>query len=77
MLYRYPDLTKRVFALLCKYFLRKRTALDTIENIQVLESQKSTTMLQEIKEIAKDLKNKQSDAQFWMQKLNSAGNKVK
>jgi hypothetical protein len=33
MLYRYPDLTKRVFALLCKYFLRKRTTLDSIENI--------------------------------------------
>jgi len=32
----------------------------------VLESQASTKMLKEIKNLAKDLKKYQSDAQFWM-----------
>jgi hypothetical protein len=34
-------------------------------------------MLKEIKNLSKDLKKYQSDAQFWMQKLNATGDEAK
>ena len=56
MIYRYPELSKRVYTLLVKYFLRKRTAINNLNNIQFLENIASTKMLNEIKELTSELK---------------------
>ena len=56
MLYRYPELSKRIYTLLVKYFLRKRTAVNNLNNIQILENIASTKMLNEIKELTGELK---------------------
>lgn len=41
LLYRYPLLTQKVFELLSYYFLRTRTIMTSLCNVQVLESTKS------------------------------------
>ena len=73
LLYRYPELTKGVYGLLVKYFLRKRISLESIANIQVLENKDSTKMLNDIKKLSTELKKLQSEASFWMTKNNQYG----
>ena len=56
LLYRYPELTKGVYGLLVKYFLRKRNSLESIANVKVLENENSTKMLNDVKELTSELK---------------------
>ena len=50
LLYRYPLLTQKVFELLSYYFLRTRTIMTSLCNVQVLESTKSIQTLELIKD---------------------------
>jgi len=77
MLYKYPDLTKRVFALLVMYFTRTRTLIEGLTNIQLLESSRSIQTLNNIKRMHLKLKNYQTDTVFWMQKNNTVSKKAK
>lgn len=56
MLYRYPELTKRVFALLVSYFTRKRTLIEGLAQQHILESQKSVKAMNEIRKKHLELK---------------------
>ena len=73
LLYRYPELTKGVYGLLVKYFLRKRICLESIANVQVLENKNSTKMLNDIKKLTQELKKLQSESSFWINKNNQYG----
>ena len=73
LLYQYPELTKGVYGLLVKYFLRKRICLESIANVQVLENKNSTKMLNDIKKLTQELKKLQSESSFWINKNNQYG----
>jgi hypothetical protein len=49
MLYRYTDLQAKAFAMLVNYFTRKRIMIECLSSTQILESSKSTYILNEIK----------------------------
>lgn len=77
MLYRYPILTKSVFELLSIYFLRTRTLISSLINVQILESSRSIHTLNQIKEFQNELKALQSETSFWLSKSNEYGNNKK
>ena len=77
MLYRHSALTKSVFELMCIYFLRTRTIINNIENVQVLENSKSIHTLNVIKDYTNSLKKLQAETSFWLTKPNEYGNKRK
>ena len=56
MLYQYPELTKRVFALLVSFFTRKRTLMEGLMKTQILESTKSIHTMNRIKKWSSELK---------------------
>jgi len=51
MLYRYPELTGRVFNLLVSYFTRKRTLIELVSKIQILENYESNKALTKINKL--------------------------
>ena len=73
MLYRYPDLTRRVFALMVSFFTRKRTLIAGLLQSKILESSKSIQTMNKIKNLHKDLNEYQSEMQFWIMNLKSSG----
>jgi hypothetical protein len=73
MLYRNPELNKRVFELLVIYFLRCKTVLLGLENVQVLESSKSKETLENVKKVSKDLNRYKSETTYWLPKNNVYG----
>ena len=58
MLYKYAELKKSVFELLIGYFLRRKTVMMALQNIQVLESSKSIHTLNNIKEMQQSLRSR-------------------
>lgn len=48
MLYKYPELNQVAFELLVRYFNRKASLLESLCNIQILESQKSIEILHKV-----------------------------
>ena len=50
MLYRYPELSKRVFQLIVLYFTRLSNMLETLTRIQMLENSRSKGMTKDILE---------------------------
>jgi hypothetical protein len=77
MLYRYPDLTRRVFALMVSFFTRKRTLIAGLLQSKILESSKSIQTMNKIKNLHKDLSEYQSEMQFWIMNLKSSGQESK
>lgn len=49
MLYKYPELNQTAFELLIKFFNRKSSLLESLSNIQILESKKSIEVLNKVK----------------------------
>jgi hypothetical protein len=52
LLYQYNELNQVAFELLVKYFNRKSTLIEALQNIQILESQKSIEILTKVKEFS-------------------------
>lgn len=77
LLYRYPKLAKGVFELMVRLFARKRTLLENITRMQMLENPKSIKILNKVKKMHTDLKKYIEDADQWLNKANSASIKVK
>lgn len=79
MLYRYPELTKRVFALLVSFFTRKRTLVEGLQQQHILESSKSIQAMEKIREMHASLKVAHAELSFWLpnNKANGIEMKVK
>lgn len=77
MLYRYPDLVKRVFQLLIMYFTRQRTVLEGLVSIQLLEGAHGQKILTSIREESKVLQEHKLHWNYWLEKNNDAGNLVR
>ncbi len=71
LLYQYNELNQVAFELLVKYFNRKSTLLEALQNIQILESEKSIEILTKTKEFSSQLKNFQQEAEMFM--INNEG----
>jgi hypothetical protein len=52
LLYQYNELNQVAFDLLIRFFNRKSTLLEGVQNIQILESQKSIEILTKVKEFS-------------------------
>lgn len=68
LLYKYPDLNKAAFELLVRYFTRRRTMIECLNNVQLLESKQSIDILNKVKVYNDELKKYMSDALDWMNK---------
>jgi hypothetical protein len=77
MLYRFTDVQAKAFAMLVNYFTRKRIMIECLSSTQILESSKSTQILNEIKKSHVALKKQYSEIQFWLMKHNATGNQAK
>jgi hypothetical protein len=55
LLYQYPILAKGVFELLVRLFTRKRTLLENIMKIQMLENPRSIIVLNQVKSCHSEL----------------------
>lgn len=62
LLYKYPLLAKGVFELLVRLFTRKRTLLETLLRIQMLENPKSVQVLKQVKSYHSELRRLIEDA---------------
>ena len=49
LLYRYPELSRRVYSLLVRYFLRLRCNVEALAKVQLLESKASIATLEKVK----------------------------
>jgi len=61
-LYKYPVLAKGVFELLVRLFTRKRTLLENLMKIQMLENPKSVKILEKTKKYYTELRKLKNDA---------------
>jgi seryl-tRNA synthetase len=77
LLYKYPLLSKGVFELLVRLFTRKRTLLENLQGIQMLENPRSIQVLMKIKEYYSELKKSIEDADLWLNKVNEQSKKQK
>ena len=77
LLYRYPELSKRVYGLIINFFLRKRVMIQALSNIQILESTKSKEILQEVKRCHKELNKLKNDTKLWLMSENDYGTESK
>lgn len=77
LLYKYPLLAKGVFELLVRLFTRKRTLLETLLQIQMLENPRSIQVLGKVKSYHAELKRLIEDADQWLNKSNSQSKKAK
>lgn len=73
MLYRITDLQAKAFGLLVNYFTRKRIIINCLASTQILESNKSTHILNEIKQSHLQLKKQFSEINFWLPKHIGSG----
>jgi hypothetical protein len=73
MLYRSPEMTKRVFALLVSYFTRKRTLIEAMTSMKILETAKSIQTMNRIKRLNIDLTKLKKEMQFWIMKNTGTG----
>ena len=71
LLYKYPQLAKGVFELLVRLFARKRTMLENLMQIQMLEDPRSIKTLKKVKHHLRELKKFIDDADQWINKTNS------
>lgn len=62
LLYKYPLLAKGVFELLVRLFTRKRTLLENLMKIQMLENPRSIQVLNQVKKYYSELKKQIEDA---------------
>ena len=77
LLYRYPELTKRIYSLLVRYFLRKRTTIAALKKLQVLESNKSEKILTDVKRLHGQLINIKAETSLWITVSSEYGSKTK
>jgi len=77
LLYKYPLLAKGVFELLVRLFTRKRTLLETLLQIQMLENPRSIQVLGKVKTYHAELRRLIEDADQWLNKSNSQSKKAK
>ena len=77
LLYKYPLLAKGVFELLVRLFTRKRTLLETLLQIQMLENPKSIQVLGKVKVYHAELRRLIEDADQWLNKSNTQSKKAK
>ena len=56
LLYKYPELNQTAFELLVRYFTRRRTMLECLNNVQILESKHSIEVLNKVKIYQSELK---------------------
>ena len=77
LLYKYPQLAKGVFELLVRLFTRKRTILENLIRIQMLENPRSIKVLTQFTKYHKELKHKMADADQWLNKTNEMTKKIK
>lgn len=68
LLYKYPVLANGVFELLVRLFTRKRTFLENLMKIQMLENPKSIRVLREIQKYYSELRKFVEDADQWLNK---------
>jgi len=73
MLYRSAELTKRVFSLLVYYFTRKRTLIEAMETMKILETAKSIHTMSRIKKLNIDLQKLKKEMMFWIMKNSGTG----
>ena len=77
LLYKYPELAKGVFELLVRLFTRKRTLLENLMRIQMLENPNSVKVLSKVKKFYSELMRFKQDADQWLNKTNKNSNKAK
>lgn len=77
LLYKYPGLAKGIFELLVRLFTRKRTLLETLMQIQMLENPKSIWVLSKVKKYSAELRALIEDADQWLNKTNQQSRKAK
>ena len=70
LLYKYPVLAKGVFELLVRLFTRKRTLLENLMKIQMLENPRSIQVLRKVKKYYTELRKYIDDADQWLNKSN-------
>mmetsp|Transcript_6821 Transcript_6821/g.10992 ORF Transcript_6821/g.10992 Transcript_6821/m.10992 type:complete len:608 (+) Transcript_6821:2642-4465(+) len=77
LLYKYPELSRGVFELLVRLFTRKRTLLESLQRIQMLEDPASVKVLSKVKKYSLDLRKYKEDADQWLNKSNKQSDKIK
>lgn len=77
LLYKYPSLAKGVFELLVRLFTRKRTLLESLMNIQMLENPRSIWILGKVKKYSTEMKKLIEDAEHWLNKTNKQSKNIK
>lgn len=77
LLYKYPQLAKGVFELLVRLFARKRTLLENLMQIQMLENPRSIKTLKKVKSMFSELRKYVDDADQWLNKVNAQSRKAK
>ena len=77
LLYKYPSLAKGVFELLVRLFTRKRTLLESLMSIQMLENPRSIWILGKVKKYSTELKKLIEDAEHWLNKTNKQSKNIK
>ena len=66
LLYQYPELNQAAFSLLIRFFNRKATLLEAINQVHVLETTKSIEILTRVHEYEELLKTYQGNAEKFM-----------
>ena len=77
LLYKYPSLAKGVFELMVRLFTRKRTLLENLMGIQMLENPRSIWILGKVKKYSTELKKLIEDAEHWLNKTNKQSKNIK
>ena len=77
LLYKYPALAKGVFELLVRLFTRKRTLLENLMGIQMLENPRSIRILSKLQNYHLELKKFIDDAEQWLNKTNASSKTAK
>ena len=66
LLYRYPELSRRVYSLLVRYFLRLRCNVEALAKVQLLESKASIATLEKVKQNHYELTKLKNETSLWI-----------
>ena len=77
LLYRYPELSRRVYSLLVRYFLRKRSNVEALSRVQLLESKASIAALEKVKMNFHELTKLKNETTLWITANNEYGTQAK
>jgi hypothetical protein len=77
LLYRYKELQQKAFAMIINYFTRRRIMIESLCTTQILESDKSISIMNQMKEGHANLQGLMNEISFWLMNNNAQGTECK